>query len=143
MHDIKSVRLESPAFDAAMARRGFVRTSDKLLALDATKRAAAGLQQEAQSRRNALAREIGQIRRVGGDTSGLEQEATALRARIDGYSQDAEVHENLLHAELQALPNVLDRDVPDGSDESANLELNNWGKPRDFDFTPRQHFELG
>ncbi len=118
MHDIRTIRADAAAFDAAMARRRLPDASRPLLALDAERRAAATAQQDAQSRRNVLAREIGQAKRVGGDTAAQEAEATALRGemeRLDGRhaALDAE-----LRTALAALPNVLDAEVPDGADEA-------------------------
>ncbi len=143
MHDIKTIRADPAAFDAAMLRRRLPDASAKLLALDAERRAAATLQQDAQSRRNTLAREIGQAKRTGADTAAQEAEATSLRGemeRLDGRSAELDAE---LRTALAALPNVMDAEVPDGTDETANRELKNWGTPRAFDFPARQHFELG
>ncbi len=143
MHDIKSIRADAAAFDAAMARRRLPDASAPLLMLDAERRAAATAQQEAQSRRNVLAREIGQAKRTGADTAAQEAEATTLRGemeRLDGRSAELDAE---LRTALGALPNVLDADVPDGADEADNRELKQWGTPRAFDFPARQHFELG
>ncbi len=143
MHDIKAIRTEADAFDAAMARRKLSGASAPLLALDAERRAAATAQQDAQSRRNILAREIGQAKRVGGDTAVQEAEATALRGemeRLDARSAELDAE---LRTALAAFPNVLDAEVPDGNDETANAELKRWGTPPSFDYPARQHFELG
>ena len=143
MHDIKAIRADAAAFDAAMARRGFAAASTALLDLDAERRAAATAQQDAQSRRNVLAREIGQGKRTGADTTAQEAEATALRGemeRLDGRSAELDAE---LRQALARLPNLMDADVPDGADESANVELKRWGTLPDFHFSPRQHFELG
>ncbi len=143
MHDIKAIRADAAAFDAAMARRGFAAATTALLDLDAERRAAATAQQDAQSRRNALAREIGQGKRTGADTTAQEAEATALRGemeRLDGRSAELDAE---LRQALARLPNLMDADVPDGADESANVELKRWGTLPHFDFSPRQHFELG
>ena len=143
MHDIKAVRADPGAFDAAMERRGFHAASSSVLALDTERRAAMTAQQDAQSRRNALAKQIGQGKRSGADTALLEAEATGLRGemeRLDGRAAELEAE---LHQALAKLPNTLDADVPDGANETDNVELKRWGTPRAFGFTPRQHFELG
>ena len=128
MHDIRAIRADPSAFDAAMARRGLGHLAGALVARDADRRAAQGALQEKQARRNALAREIGQGKRAGADTAALEAEATMLRAEMEG---------------LEALPNVLDAEVPDGTDERANVVVAQSGAPRDLGFQPQQHFELG
>jgi seryl-tRNA synthetase len=143
MHDIKTIRAEPSTFDAAMARRGLDAPAAAILQLDATRRAAMTEQQEAQSRRNALAREIGTAKRAGADTALLEAEATALRARMEDLGAQAESLDAQLKHTLEKLPNVLDADVPDGADENDNIILKRWGVERDFGFTPKQHFELG
>jgi seryl-tRNA synthetase len=143
MHDIKAIRADAPGFDAAMARRGLADAAAPLLALDAARRAALTAQQDAQSRRNALAREIGQGKRSGADTSAMEAEATGLRTEMERLDQHAAALDTDLRAALAALPNILDAEVPDGADETGNVELKRWGTPKTFDFVPRQHFELG
>lgn len=143
MHDIRAVRADPAAFDAAMARRGLPAVSDPLLKLDADRRAAQTALQEKQSRRNALAKEIGQGKRSGADTSALEAEATALRGDMDGLERRVPDLDAAIRAMLEALPNVLDASVPDGPDETANVVLKTWGEPRELGFPPKQHFELG
>jgi seryl-tRNA synthetase len=113
------------------------------VALDTERRAALTAQQERQARRNQLAREVGQGKRAGADTSALEAEATALRGEMEELEQAAARLEAELHTTLAALPNVLDADVPDGTDENANKEEKRWGTPPAFDFVPKQHGELG
>ncbi len=143
MHDIKAIRADAAAFDAAMARRGFAGASVALLALDTERRAAATAQQEAQSRRNALAREIGQGKRTNTDTASLEAEATFLRGEMERLDQRSAELDAELRQALARLPNVVDSAVPDGADETANVELKRCGTPPAFDFPARQHFELG
>jgi seryl-tRNA synthetase len=143
MHDIRVVRADPAAFDAAMARRGLPPVADGLLALDAERRAAQTALQEKQARRNALAREIGQGKRTGADTAALEAEATALRQDMDGLEKQVPELDAAIKAALEVLPNLLDPSVPDGKDETSNVELKRFGTPREFSFTPKQHFELG
>ncbi len=143
MHDIKAIRMNPHIFDAAMARRGFEPQSPAVLELDSERRAAMTAQQDAQSRRNVLAKEIGAAKRSGGDSSALEAEATALRGDMDRLSSLAATLDSDLGRLLAKLPNALDADVPDGTDEAANVEVKRWGTPTEFDFAPKQHFELG
>ncbi len=143
MHDIRAIRSDPAAFDAAMARRGLAPQSDAILRLDTERRAAQTALQDKQARRNALSKEIGQGRRAGGDTAGLEAEATALRESMDSLEKSAPVLDADIKAILEALPNILDAAVPDGADESDNAVLKTWGAPRDFDFPPKEHDALG
>jgi seryl-tRNA synthetase len=143
MHDIRAVRADPAAFDAAMARRGLPAVSEQILKLDTERRAAQTALQEKQFRRNALAKEIGQGKRIGADTSTQEAEATALRGDMDGLEKRVPELDAAIRTVLEALPNVLDPSVPDGPDETANVVLKTWGEPRELGFEPKQHFELG
>jgi seryl-tRNA synthetase len=143
MHDLKAIRADAAAFDAAMARRRLPRQAADILALDAERRAALTALQEKQSRRNALAKEVGQGRRTGADTSALEAEATTLRNDMDALEKSAAALEEQATTVLARLPNILDDDVPEGADESVNKELKRWGTLRNFAFQPKEHFELG
>jgi seryl-tRNA synthetase len=143
MHDIKSIRADAAAFDAALARRALPPVADSILVLDTERRAALTALQEKQARRNALARDIGQGKRAGADTSVLEAEATQLRTDMDVLEAQAAELDGTVKEALDRLPNLLDDDVPDGADETANLVVKQWGAPPTFDFTPKQHFELG
>jgi len=143
MHDIRGIRAEPDRFDAAMARRAFVPESPAILRLDEARRAALTAQQEARARRNALAKEIGAARRSGADSVALEAEATRLRDDMERLGGEAARLDGELTALLARLPNVLADEVPDGGDESYNAEVKRWGAQRNFDFAPKQHFELG
>jgi seryl-tRNA synthetase len=143
MHDIRAIRADPAAFDAALARRGLPPAAEAALAEDVRRRAAQTALEAKQARRNALAREIGQAKRGGGDTAALEREAAGLRGEMEGLEAEAASAERAQTALLEALPNLLDAEVPDGPDETANVVLHQHGEPRRFDFTPRQHFEIG
>lgn len=143
MHDIRALRADPAGFDAAMARRGVPPVANEILAIDIARRAALTEAQEAQARRNALARTIGEGKRTGADTSAIEAEASALRASMEALEARAAALEADLSARLARLPNRLDDDVPDGADEQANVELSRTGTPSNADRSLRQHFELG
>lgn len=143
MHDIRAIRADPAAFDLAMARRGLPPVADRIMALDSDRRSASTALQEKQARRNALAKEIGQGKRSGADTSALEAEATALRGDMEGLEKRVPDYDAAIKGILETLPNVLDPAVPDGPDESANVVLKLSGEPRSFNFAPKQHFELG
>src|SRR6185437_10340534 len=143
MHDIRAIRADPAGFDAALARRGLQPVSPELVEKDAAHRATLTALQEMQSRRNALSRQVGEGRRAKADTTALEAEAGALRADMERLERQADNLQSELRLLLDCLPNLLDPEVPDGPDESANVELSRHGEPREFDFPPRQHFELG
>ena len=144
MHDIRLIRDDPSAFDAGLARRGLAPLSADILAADAALR---GLQTEIQAalaRRNEASKLIGQAM-AKGDKDGaeaLKAEVAALKASLP--QQEAAEREQLtaLQDRLAALPNIPAADVPDGADESANVEISRWGSPRSFDFTPREHADF-
>lgn len=145
MFDLKWIRENPEAFDTGMKRRGLDPQSPPILDLDARHRAAQTALQEMQNRRNAASKEIGQKKKQG-DEAGVETlkaEVADLKRRLG----EAEAQEHALAAELEnylvCLPNLPAPEVPDGEDEDSNVCIRTWGKPKAFDFTPRQHFELG
>jgi seryl-tRNA synthetase len=143
MHDIRIVRTDPAAFDAALARRALTPSAETILAQDAARRTAQTALQELQSRRNQVSKEIGMAKRQGGDTSALESEGTALRERMEALEAEAKTADAAQTALLETLPNLLDDDVPDGRDESDNVVLHQHGNPPNLPFTPKQHFEIG
>jgi seryl-tRNA synthetase len=143
MHDIRAIRTDPAGFDAAMARRGLGTQSEAILALDASRRATLGLLQEKQAKRNELSRDIGRAKREGSDTEALEAQAISLRVEMDLLQSEADAVDAQIKAVLEALPNILAAEVPDGRDESANVVLKTWGQPPGFNIVARQHFELG
>lgn len=143
MHDIRALRADPAAFDADLARRGIEPVSARLLAWDEERRQAQTVLQEKQGRRKALAREIGTLKRSGGDSSDLEAEGLALRAEMEALEEQVNTLGRESTALLANLPNRLDATVPEGPDESANVVQHEWGTKPAFTFTPKQHFELG
>ncbi|MEA2768552.1 MAG: seryl-tRNA synthetase [Acetobacteraceae bacterium] len=143
MHDIRTIRTDPAAFDAAMARRGLPPIAADLMTLDTDRRAAQTALQEKQARRNALSKEIGQGKRTGADTAALEAEATALRNDMETLEKRVPELDAAIRHILEVLPNILDASVPDGPDETTNVVLKQWGAPRKLDFPPKHHFELG
>jgi seryl-tRNA synthetase len=143
MHDIRAVRADPAAFDAAMARRGLTPIAESLLTRDGARRAAQQSLQEKQARRNALAKEIGQAKKSGASTVALEAEGVRLRDEMAALEQEANLQTAVLEAMLAELPNILDADVPDGKDEADNVVLHQHGEPPRTNFAPKQHFELG
>ena len=143
MHDLKSIRENPAAFDAALARRGWAAVTPELLDLDTRRRAAQTELQELQTRRNHVSREIGIARGKGGDADALMAQVADIKERmttLEGVDRDLG---EALDQRLAEIPNLPGEDVPVGEDETGNQEIARWGEPRVFDFPPRQHFELG
>ena len=124
MHDIRVIRTDPAAFDAAMARRGLPPVSSEILAIDTNRRAAQTALQEKQARRNALAKEIGQGKRTGADTATLEAEATTLRGDMESLEKSVPTLDADIKRILEALlrlrqianhPRLVDPDSKAGS----------------------------
>jgi len=143
MHDLKALRADPAAFDAALERRGLSPVGQKIVSEDEERRAALAALQEAQATRKTLAKEIGQGKRTGVDTSALEAQAVELRDRIAGLEERAAIIEKSIDDVLASLPNQLDPSVPDGKSEDDNVVVHYRGEKREFTFEPKQHFELG
>ncbi len=143
MHDIRWIRDHGDAFDAAMQRRGLAPQADDILAKDAATRELTTRLQEMQTRRNEASRSIGQIKKEGGDASAVIAEVGALKEAMPGVEAGLREAEQGREDLLTGLPNLPDDEVPDGPDETANLELRSWGSPRSFNYQARPHDELG
>lgn len=143
MHDIRFIRDNPQAFDAALKRRGLPGVSAEILELDGKRRAAQTAAQERLARRNQASKEIGQRKAKKEDAADLMAEVTRLKDEIVA----AELQDKELGAELEnrlaVIPNLPAEDVPDGSDESGNKEIRRWGEPTKFDFPPKDHADLG
>ncbi len=145
MHDIKAIRENPAAIDAALALRGAAPVSATLNAIDEQRRALITKAQTIQERRNALSKEIGAAMSKG-NTALAEQ----LKAEVASYKTalpeiDAELAEieAQMHAIIAALPNSPLESVPHGKDEHDNVLKTTFGTPKTFGFTPKEHFELG
>ncbi len=143
MHDLKAIRDNPEAFDRALARRGWDPVTPELLALDSRRRSAQTELQELQTRRNQVSREIGIVRGKGGDVDPLMATVADIKDRMTLIEGEERGLGEQLDSRLSELPNLPADEVPDGTDETGNREIRRWGEPRPFEFTPRQHFELG
>ena len=143
MHDIRRIRDDPGAFDAAMARRGVEPMAARVIETDARHRAAQTESQELQTRRNELSKQIGQAKSKGEDAQDLMDEVAAGKDAQTAAVAAAWEAGNQLDEMLSGIPNILDDDVPDGADEDDNRERRAWGDPRDFDFEPKEHDYLG
>ena len=145
MHDIRQIRDNPAAFDAALARRGVEPVSADILALDTQRRAVATQMQEAQSRRNDASKAIGAAMGRGDkdEAERLKAEVAALKDTLPALEADDRNLLARLNDELARHPNLPDAAVPDGADESDNVEVSRWGTPRTFDFTPQEHADIG
>ena len=141
MHDIRFIRENADAFDAALARRGIAPAAAKILALDKEWRALQAEMQEDQHRRNVLSKEVGKIKSEGGDASAQMAEVAELKTRLETHNNSDLAAR--LDAELMNYPNILDAHVPDGKEEADNARLREVGEVRLPDFPAKDHVALG
>ena len=145
MHDIKAIRDNPAGFDQALARRGLPPVSGELLAADAERRDQVQKLQEAQARRNAASKEVGEAMKAGdrARAEALKAEMAGLKDMIAAGEAAERALDERLNAMLAVIPNLPLDDVPEGRDETGNRELRRWGAPPSFAFEPRQHFDIG
>ena len=145
MHDLRAIRENPQGFDAGLARRGAEPASAAILERDERRRAVTTRAQEAQARRNEASKAIGAAMGKGDKATAeaLKAEVAALKETLPALEEE----ERRLGAELDtllaALPNIPADDVPDGVDESGNVEVARWGEPRAFAFAPKEHADIG
>ncbi len=145
MHDIRLIRENPAAFDAALAKRGLDPLSPALLALDENRRALATRLQELQNRRNEASKLIGQAMGRGdsAQAEALKAEVADLKTEMPALEEEERVATKALDDALAAIPNLPADDVPIGADEAHNLEVSRWGTAREFNFAPIEHADLG
>ncbi len=145
MHDLKFIRDNAAAFDAAMEKRGADAAAAEILALDERNRALLTELQQAQARRNEASKAIGQAKAKGDEdrAQALMEEVGALKTRLPELEDEQRSIDNALKALLASLPNLPADDVPVGEDEEANVEQKRVGEPRQFDFDVVDHADLG
>ena len=144
MHDIRAIRENPAAFDAALSRRGLEPVSSEILRIDEDRRAAILEAETAQADQNKAAKEIGKAKASGDEVAfaRLRDEVSAKKAAVADMQARAKELDETLTTLLMGLPNLPHDDVPDGEDEGDNVEIHRCGTPRDFDFQPKEHFEI-
>ncbi|MEK9281287.1 serine--tRNA ligase [Bradyrhizobium sp. ISRA442] len=145
MHDIKSIRDNPQAFDAGLARRGLKPLSASLLAIDEKRRAAILASEQAQARRNAASKEIGDAKKTKDEARAgkLMAEVAELKTTMPQLEAAARAADEELAKELSAIPNLPLDEVPDGVDEHGNVQHHVFGNKRNYSFAPKLHDDLG
>ncbi|MFN3722779.1 MAG: serine--tRNA ligase [Paracoccaceae bacterium] len=144
MHDIKAIRENPAAFDAALARRGLSAMSSEILALDSDRRAKIVAAETAQAEQNRASKEVGAAKARGDDAEFERLRALVAQTKADIARLTSEAGEQdvALRDLLMGIPNLPLPEVPDGKDEADNVEIHRWGTPRTFDFPPLEHFDI-
>lgn len=151
MHDIRWIRENAAEFDKALNRRPFDAESKQqfssanLLAIDERRRTAILKSEQAQARRNAASKEIGAAKAKKDEAAAgkLMAEVNELKVTLPALEAEAKAAEDELNKILATIPNLPLAEVPDGKDETGNVEHHKFGAKREYAFAPKQHFELG
>ena len=146
MLDLTFVRENLDAVRQALANRNFPgETLDKFVELDAERRRVIGEADKINGLRNAISREIGGLMQSGNrdEAESKKAEVAGLKEEQTQLEQKRDTAEAAMRDLLAGLPNIPAADVPVGADESANIEIRRWGTPREFDFEPKDHVDLG
>jgi seryl-tRNA synthetase len=155
MYDIKWIRENYAAFDRGLARRGLEPLARELLSIDERRRAAIARLEAAQARRNAASKEIAEAKRRGDERAAERLKASymrgwrghfgvaTLKASIPALVAEEKEVTREFETALEQVPNLPLDGVPDGIDETDNVERHRFGAKRDYAFTPKQHFDLG
>jgi len=143
MLDPRLLRSEPSLVAGQLARRGVALDGDRYAALEARRKALQVETQELQSERNRRSKAIGKAKAAGADPEPLLAEVADLGDRLKGAQAQLAAVQEALRGFALGLPNLPHESVPDGAGEDDNREERRWGEPRVFDFTPRDHVDLG
>src|SRR5215475_7730960 len=145
MHDIKWIRENPDAFDRALGRRGLQGDAKRLIAMDERRRAVITKLEHAQARRNAASKEIGEAKKKKDEakSQALMAEVAELKTAIPALEVEEKAVSGELEAALARIPNLPLDEVPDGKDANDNVEHHKFGAKREYNFAPKQHFDLG
>ena len=144
MHDIKAIRENPAAFDAALARRGMAALSSQILGIDAARRAKILAAETATAAQNAASKQVGAAKAAGNDAEfdRLRALVAEKKAEIATLNDEASAEDARLRDLLMAIDNLPLAEVPDGKGEEDNVEIRRWGSPRLLDFKPLEHYQL-
>jgi seryl-tRNA synthetase len=145
MHDIKWIRENPAAFDRGLARRGLAPQAERVLDIDARRRAIIQKLEAAQARRNAASKEIGQAKAKKDEATAqaLMAEVAELKTLVPAMEAEEKEVSKKLDDALAEIPNLPLDEVPDGEDADHNVQHHHFGAKRNYAFSPKQHFELG
>jgi len=143
MHDIKVIRENPAAFDAALARRGLSSMSASILEIDSARRAAILAAETAQAEQNKASKSVGAAKAKGDETE-FERLRTLVaekKAEVSEMTAKAKEQDIALNEILLTIPNLGYEDVPDGADEEDNVEIHRWGTPPEIQ-DAKKHFDI-
>lgn len=141
--DLNHFRKNLDAIAARLADRGFHLDTDAFLALDARRRDALTEIEQLRNDRNTQSKEIGNLRKQGVDTSEAQAKVREIGDRISALEDGVNAVEEEFRQLMAGVPNLPHASVPTGKSAEENVEIKRWGTPREFEFTPKAHWDLG
>ena len=145
MHDLKAIRQNPDAFDDNWARRGLAPQTQQILSQDEARRAVQTELQELQNQRNLASKAVGEAKRNKDEAKAeaLMEQVGEIKDRMATLEEEERLLGAALDDLLAGLPNQIDPDVPVGEDDSENEFVRKWGEKPNFNFEPKQHFDVG
>jgi seryl-tRNA synthetase len=143
MHDLAFFRANLDSIAERLATRGYQLDVDQFRALDAERRAALTEAEQRKAQVNAKSAEVAKLRKQGLDTNDIQQEVRAIGERVSALDQKAKSADETFRGLIAGVPNIPHESVPVGKSEQDNIEVRRWGQPRQFDFEPKPHWDLG
>ena len=143
MHDLSFFRGNFDRIAQRLATRGDVPGLDRFRELDGKRRAAIAQSEQLKARRNAESADIAKLRRAGADTTGRQEQMRAIGGEISSLDEQVKSLDDEFRELLAGIPNIPHASVPSGKDAGDNVEVRRVGQPRQFDFEPKAHWDLG
>jgi seryl-tRNA synthetase len=143
MHDLGGFRSDLERISQRLSTRGFVVPVEEFRDLDTRRRAAITESEELKQRNNAAAAAIGKLKKAGEDTSAAQRSIVETKEVAQALDEQVKALDERFREMLAGIPNVPHESVPVGRTSEDNVEVRRVGTPRDFDFTPKPHWDLG
>lgn len=143
MLDAKLIRANPDQVEAALRKRGLSGALDRYLQLDERRRQILLQVEELKNFRNTSSQEVGKLKKAGQDASELMDKVRQVGKDIAAFDEELKGVEEQMESILLSIPNLLHESVPLGPDENSNVEMRRWGNPRQFDFEPQAHWDIG
>ncbi|HTB18999.1 MAG TPA: serine--tRNA ligase [Bryobacteraceae bacterium] len=143
MHDLASFRANLDSIAQRLATRGYQLDVEQFRALDGERRAALTEAEQLKAQKNELSAQIPKLRATGADISTIQRESREMGDRITALDEKAKAADESFRELMAGVPNVPHESVPVGQSADDNVEVRRWGQPRQFDFSPKAHWDLG
>jgi seryl-tRNA synthetase len=143
MHDLSFFRANLDAIAQRLATRGFQLNVEEFRALDSERRAAITESEQLKAQKNAESAEIAKLRKQGLDAEDRQQKVRSMSERISSLDDKVKELDESFRTMLAGIPNIPHESVPVGKSAEDNVEVRRWGQPRQFDFEPKAHWDLG